>query len=45
MSYRLHETKPKGLKKILSKMRRSNSGYIPQEEKRMEEGVERDQYR
>ena len=38
-------TKPKGLKKILSKMRRSNSGYIPQEEKRMEEGVERDQYR
>ena len=38
-------TKPKGLKKILSKMRRSNSGYIPQEEKKVEEAVEKDQYR
>ena len=38
-------TKPKGLKKILSKMRRANSGHIPQEEKKGEEGTEKEQYR
>ena len=38
-------TKPKGLKKILSKMRRSNSGHIPQEEKKSEDGLDKDQYR
>ena len=38
-------TKPKGLKKILSKMRRSNSGHIPQEEKKTEDGLDKDQYR
>lgn len=39
-------TKPKGLKKILSKMRRANSGHIPQEERKAEEGiVDKEQYR
>ena len=42
-------TKPKGLKKILSKMRRSNSGHIPQniqqEEKKAEDCLEKEQYR
>ena len=38
-------TKPKGLKKILSKMRRSNSGHIPQEERKTEDCLEKEQYR
>lgn len=38
-------TKPKGLKKILSKMRRSNSGHIPQEERKAEDCLEKEQYR
>ena len=33
------------LKKILSKMRRSNSGHIPQEERKTEDCLEKEQYR